>query len=154
MSHSLCIMHNFTLKTGQGIPWNNSCHCVGNPRGQKNQEMGHCHVGMNHVCGSLAVAKQDWRDAVEEKDDIDQGPYHYLYKTCDFQSSLTCGSQGIFVKKHGEDVKSVLEQKEGCAGDAISCLLTEPTLDKDSHILFVPKKKESHSLENDFSRTT
>ena len=124
---------------------------MGNARGQKNQEIGHCHVGMNHVCGSLAVANQDWRDAVEEKDDIDQGPYHHLYKICDFQSSLTCGSQGIFVKNHGEDVKSVLEQKEGCGGGDISCLLREPTLDEDSHILFVlKKKKKSHSLQNDF----
>lgn len=124
---------------------------MGNARGQKNQEIGHSHVGMNHVCGSLALANQDWRDAVEEKDDIDQGPYHHLYKICDLESSLTCGSQGIFVKKHGEVVKSVLEQKEGCGGGDISCLLREPTLDKDSHILFVlKKKKKSYSLENDF----
>ena len=55
-------------------------------------------------------------------------------------------------KKHGEDVKSVLEQKEGYGGGGdISCLLREPTLDKDSHILFVlKKKKKSYSLENDF----
>ena len=91
---------------------------------------------------------------MEEKDDIHQGPYHHLYKIRDLESSLTCGSQGIFVKKHGEVVKSVLEQKEGCGGGDISCLLIEPTLDEDSHILFVLKKKKSHSLENDLTRIT
>ena len=79
------------------------------------------------------------------KDDIDQGPKSHLCKIRDFQSSLTCGSQGIFVKKHGEDVKSVLEQKEGCGRGDISCLLIEPILDKDSHILFVLKKKKKLS---------
>ena len=128
---------------------------MGNARGQKNQEIGNRHVGMNHVCGSLALANQDWRDAVEEKDDIDQGPYHHLYKIRDLESSLTCGSQGVFVKKHGEDVKSVLEQKEGYGGGGdISCLLRDLVLHKDFHILFFleKKKKESHSLENYFTR--
>ena len=116
---------------------------MGNPRGEKNQEIGQGHVGENRVCGSLLVSKQDWKDVLEEKDDIDQGPNSHLCKIRDFQSSLTCGSQGIFVKKHGEDVKSVLEQKEGCGRGDISCLLIEPILDKDSHILFVLKKKKT-----------
>ena len=120
---------------------------MGKPRGEKNQEIGQGHVGENSVCGSLLVSKQDWRDVLEEKDDIDQGPYHHLYKICDLESSLTCGSQGIFVKKHGEDVKSVLEQKEGYGGGGdISCLLRELVLHKDFHILFFLEKKKKKSL--------
>ena len=141
----LYVIHKLTPETRQGLPRKRSCHCVGNARRQKNQEIGHRHVGVNHVCGFLALPNQDWRDAVEEKDDIDQGPNSHLCKIRDFQSSLTCGSQGIFVKKHGEDVKSVLEQKEGCGRGDISCLLIEPILDKDSHILFVLKKKKKLS---------
>ena len=54
----------------------------------------------------------DWRDVLEEKDDIDQGPYHHLYKICDLESSLTCGSQGIFVKRHGEDFGAAWSRQE------------------------------------------
>ena len=49
-----------------------------NAKSEKNQDTGHGQVGENHVCGYLLVAKQDWRDAVEEKDGIDQSPNHRL----------------------------------------------------------------------------
>ena len=68
----------FTSKTRQGALWHKSCHCVENAKSEKNQDTGHGHVGENHVCGYLLVAKQDWRDAVEEKDGIDQSPNHRL----------------------------------------------------------------------------
>ena len=54
----------FTSKTRQGVLWHKSCHCVENAKSEKNQETGHGHVGENHVCGYLLVAKKDWRDAV------------------------------------------------------------------------------------------
>ena len=51
---------------------------MGNAKSEKNQETGHSHVGENHLCGCLLVAQQDWRGAVEEKDDINQSPNCHL----------------------------------------------------------------------------
>ena len=103
MSHPLDVIHKFTPKAGQGLPQNKSSHCVGNPRGQKKQKIGQGHVGENRVCRSLLVAKQDWRDVAGEKDGIGQRPNSYLCQICGFQGCLAYGSQGIFVKRHGED---------------------------------------------------
>ena len=78
---------------------------MGNSRGQKKQKIGYGYAGKNCGCGSPVVAKQDWRDVVKEKDDIGHRPNSYLYKIRGFQGCLACGSQGIFVKRHGEDVR-------------------------------------------------
>ena len=80
---------------------------------------------------SLFLAKPDWRDAVEEKDDITQSPNHHLEKKDGFQNHLPWVSQGISVNRHGEDI-SVLKVKGSCAGDDISSRLTESTLGKNS----------------------
>ena len=78
---------------------------MGNPRGEKNQEVGHGQMWQNHLCGSLLVAQQDWRDAAREKDGIAQSPNHHLEQKDGFHSRLPCVSQGFFVNRHGEDVR-------------------------------------------------
>ena len=57
----------------------------------------------NGVWTSLLVAEQDWRDVVEQKDDIGQTPNSYLCQIRGFQGCLDYGCQGISVKRHGED---------------------------------------------------
>lgn len=49
------------------------------------------------------MAEQDWRDVVEQKDDIGQRPNSYLCQICGFQGYLAYGSQGISLKRHGQD---------------------------------------------------
>ena len=87
-------------------------HGRGNPRGENNQKIGHNHVGENHICGSHLAAKQDRRDVVKQKDDIGHRSNSYLYKIRGFQGCLACGSQGIFVKRHGEDARVSWNRKE------------------------------------------
>ena len=130
-SHPLYVIHKLTPKAVQGVPQNKNCHCVGNPREENNQEIGQRQVCENHICASLFLAKQDWRDAVEEKDDITQSPNHHLEQKDSFQKHLPWVSLSISVNRHGEDV-SVLKVKGSWAGDDISSRLTESTLGKNS----------------------
>ena len=85
---------------------------MGNSRAEDNQEIGHGHVCKNHVCGSLLVARQDWIDAVEEKDDVTQRLNHHLWQKDGFHSHLLLVSQGIFVKRPGEDFRGSWGRKE------------------------------------------
>ena len=78
---------------------------MGNPRGEKNQEVGHGQMWQNYLCRSPLVAKEDWRDVAGEKDGVAQSPSHRLEQKDGFHSRLPCVSQGTFVKRHAEDVR-------------------------------------------------
>lgn len=91
-SHSVYIIYKFTPNTGQRVPQNKTCLYVGNPSGEKKQEIGHSHVGENYLCGPLSVAKQDWSDIIKEENDIKESPNHSLQKKGGCHSQYPCGS--------------------------------------------------------------
>lgn len=70
------------------------------------------------------MAKQDWRDAVEENDDIAWRPNRYLYKICGFSELPGLQFLGHLSEKTWRGLQSGLKQKGGCAGADISSLLT------------------------------
>ena len=90
---------------------------MGNARREESQEVGQGQMWQNHQCGSLLVAQQDWRDAAGEKDGIAQSANHHLEQKDGFHSRLPCVSQGIFVKRHGEDVRVA---RSGKAAELVS----------------------------------
>ena len=60
-------------------------------------------MGENGVWRPRAVGKQAWSDVVEQEDGVAQSPNPHLCQVRGLQRGLAYGSQGLSVKRHGED---------------------------------------------------